>query len=52
MYTVVEGIEQDIDSWMELVKRVRWNFPGLETENALKEHRNTVLKFMKQKSLP
>lgn len=21
MYTVVEGIEQDIDSWMELVKR-------------------------------
>lgn len=49
MYTVVEGIEQDIDSWMELVKHVRWNFPGLETENALKEHRNTVLKFMKQK---
>ena len=50
MDTVVEGIEQDIDPWMELVKNVRWNFPGLETENALKEHRNTVLKFMKQKS--
>lgn len=49
MYNVVEGMEQDIDSWMELVKSVRWNFPGLETENALKEHRDTVLKFMKQK---
>ena len=49
MYTVVEGTEQDIDSWMELVKNVRWNFPGLETEDALEEHRNTVLKFMRQK---
>lgn len=49
MYTVVEGKQQDIDSWMELVKSVRRNFPGLETEKALKEHRNTVLKFMSQK---
>lgn len=49
MYTVVEGVEQDIDYWMELVKSVRWNFPGLETETALKEHRNTVLKFIKEK---
>lgn len=49
MYTVVEGKEEDIDSWMELVKSIRWNFPGLETENALEEHKNTVLKFMKQK---
>ena len=49
MYTVVEGMEQDIDSWMELVKNVRYNFPGLETENALEDHKNTVLKFMKQK---
>ena len=49
MYTVVEGMEQDIGSWMELVKSVRWNFPGLETESALQEHRDTVLKFMEQK---
>lgn len=49
MYTVVEGIEQDIDSWMDLVKSVRWNFPGLETEDALEEHKNTVFKFMRQK---
>ena len=49
MYQVAEGTQQDIDSWMELVKRVRWNFPGLETENGLKEHRDTVLEFMQQK---
>ena len=49
MYTVVEGADQDIASWMELVKNVRWNFPGLETENALEEHKNTVLKFMEEK---
>lgn len=49
MYTIVEGTERDIDTWMELVKSVRWNFPGLETEDALKVHRNTVVKFMAQK---
>ncbi len=49
MHTVMEGTEQDIDSWMELVKSVRWTLPGLETETALQEHRNTVLKFMHQK---
>ena len=49
MYTVIEGVEQDIDSWMQLVQSVRWTFPGLETEAALKEHRNTVLEFMNQK---
>ena len=47
--TVIEGTEQDIDSWMELVQSVRRTFPGLETEAALKEHRNTVLEFMNQK---
>ena len=36
----------DIDSWMELVKEVRWNFPGLETQAALEDHRQTVLRFM------
>ncbi len=40
------GALQDIDSWMQLVQRVRWNFPGLETEAALEEHRKTVLRFM------
>ena len=26
------GITSDIYSWMRLVKKVSWNFPGLETE--------------------
>ena len=49
MDTVMEGTEQDIDSWMALVRSVSGTFPGLETEEALREHRNTVLKFMQQK---
>ena len=40
------GTLQDIESWMQLVQRVRWNFPGLETEAALDDHRKTVLRFM------
>lgn len=34
----------DLPSWMALVTRVRWNFPGLECEEALAEHRQTVIK--------
>ena len=40
------GTPADIDLWMDLVRLVRSNFPGLETEEALEEHRQTVLKFM------
>ena len=40
---------EDIDAWMRLVMRVRWNFPGLETEEGLSDYRNTVLKFMKKR---
>ena len=40
------GTARDIDSWMELVETVRWNFPGLETEASMEDHRNTVLRFM------
>ena len=43
------GTVQDIESWMELVQQVRWNFPGLETEPALEDHRKTVLRFMGEK---
>lgn len=31
---------------MSLVTRVRWNFPGLETQKRLDEHKTTVLRFM------
>ena len=34
---------------MSLVTQVRWNFPGLETQEKLNEHRATVLKFMGKK---
>lgn len=40
------GTPLDIESWMELVQRLSWNFPGLETEAALEDHRKTVLRFM------
>ena len=43
------GSPDDIESWMNLVRRVSWNFPGLETEKALEDHRQTVLKFMEKK---
>ena len=40
------GTSMDIESWMELVKLVSWNFPGLETESDIEDHRKTVLQFM------
>ena len=43
------GTLQDLASWMALVKAVRWNFPGLETQEALEDHRQTVLRFMGEK---
>ncbi len=33
------GVPEDIEKWMDLVVRVRWNFPGLETQEKLDEHR-------------
>ena len=43
------GQPADIDSWMDLVRQVSWNFPGLETEKDLDEHRQTVLRFMEKR---
>ena len=45
----VWGDSSLIDSWMQLVRKVSWNFPGLETEERLDEHKQTVLKFMSKK---
>lgn len=47
MYQVAYGREEDITSWMELVKRERENFPGLETEEGLEDYKQTTMKFMK-----
>lgn len=46
---VLFGIPSDIEQWMKLVKRVSWNFPGLETEESIEEHLQTVLRFMNKK---
>ena len=40
------GDSSFIDSWMQLVRKVSPNFPGLETEESLDEHKQTVLKFI------
>ena len=40
------GTSSDIESWIELVQCVSWNFPGLETKAAIEDHRRTVLRFM------
>ena len=49
MIEVQYGEKADIDSWIKLVKSVRRNFPGLETEEKIEEHKQTVLKFMSKK---
>ncbi len=46
---VLFGKPDDIDSWMKLVRLVSWNFPGLEIEESIEEHRRTVLKFINDK---
>lgn len=46
---VLFGTSSDMEQWMKLVKRVSWNFPGLETEENIEEHSQTVLRFMNKK---
>lgn len=46
---VLFGQPDDIDSWMKLVRLISWNFPGLETEENIEEHKRTVLKFINDK---
>ncbi|MEN6408735.1 MAG: GNAT family N-acetyltransferase [Anaerolineaceae bacterium] len=36
----------DVASWMELVEQVRWDFPGLETEELLAGYQQTVVENM------
>lgn len=46
---VLYGTAADIEPWMELVSEVSPLFPGLETDELIAEHKNTVLKFMGRK---
>lgn len=41
---------QDIHGWMALVEQVKDSFPGLEIAEALAEHRETVLRFIRDSS--
>ncbi len=43
------GEPNDIDNWIKLVTEVHQIFPGLETEDKIAGHRDTVLKFMTRK---
>ena len=43
------GSPNDLDAWMALVESVAWNFPGLETPEALEDHRRTVRRFMEKR---
>lgn len=40
----------DIDGWMVLVNKVKNSFPGLETTEALNEHRASALDFIRNNS--
>ncbi len=44
------GTVCDIDGWIRLVDKVKDLFPGLETEDAVAEHRKTVIDFMEKDS--
>ncbi len=46
--TIELATKQNIDSWIALVDTVKGSFPGLETEKAMAEHRETVLEFMEK----
>lgn len=49
-YKITYATMNELDSWMELVRLVSWNFPGLETEDKLEEYKNTVIKNINRKS--
>ena len=46
MISIDYGNSKNVDSWMRFVRAVSGSFPGLETEEALTGHRQTVLDFM------
>ncbi len=48
MTEVLFGNKSDIEPWIELVRSMRDNFPGLETDEGMDEYRSTVLEFMSE----
>jgi len=49
-YTLKFGETGDISSWMELVTLVRFNFPGLECDEEIENHKQAVIKNINRKS--
>ncbi len=49
-YYLCYAEEQDIPSWMALVRNLRDYFPGLETEESLIEYKTTLLKNVLRKT--
>jgi ADP-ribose pyrophosphatase YjhB (NUDIX family)/ribosomal protein S18 acetylase RimI-like enzyme len=49
-YTLKFGEIGDLSSWMELVTLVRFNFPGLECDKEIENHKQTVIKSINRKS--
>lgn len=41
---------EQLESWMRLIDVVRWNFPGLSSEQELADYRETVIKNIKRGS--
>lgn len=41
---------EDVSYWMVMVNLVRWNFPGLETDESILSYPNTVVKNIARNS--
>ncbi len=50
MYRISYAEYKDIDSWMNLVEQVSWNFPGLETKKGFDDYRTTLLRNIERKT--
>lgn len=44
------ALMEHIESWMKLVSMIRYDFPGLETQELLDEYKDTVIKNIHRKS--
>jgi ribosomal protein S18 acetylase RimI-like enzyme len=49
-YSIKYASTNDLAAWMDLVRLVSWNFPGLESDELLDGYKNTVIKNIKRKS--
>lgn len=50
MIEITVAAKSDVPSWMELVRMVSWNFPGLESEENILDYEKTLLKNINRKT--